>query len=133
MSVDKAHALDSKAAINNSLSEMRNETEHETDVNIWIKLEQPLALRLRVAAADGDHLLRIACLEGFCLRQMRREPLVRLFPDRAGVEDDHVRLLLLGRLTESELLEHALDPLGIVGLHLATEGRDVVATHEGRL
>ena len=34
-----------------------------------------------------------------------------------------------GRLAEPELLEHALDPLGVVGVHLAAERRDVVAAH----
>ena len=33
------------------------------------------------------------------------------------------------RLAEAELLEHALDPLGVVGVHLAPERRDVVALH----
>ena len=33
------------------------------------------------------------------------------------------------RLAEPELLEHALDALGVVRVHLAAERRDVVAAH----
>ena len=36
------------------------------------------------------------------------------------------------RLAEPERLEHALDPLGVVGVHLAPERRDVVAPHRRR-
>ena len=32
----------------------------ERDVDERIEVEEPLALRLRVAAADGDHLLGVA-------------------------------------------------------------------------
>jgi hypothetical protein len=64
---------------------------------------------------------------------VRGEALVGLLPDRAGVEDDHVRLDLGNRLPEAEVLEHALDPLRVVGVHLATEGRDVVAPHRETL
>src|SRR5439155_14057856 len=43
----------------------------------------------------------------------------------------HVGLLLRGRLAEAELLEHALDPLRVVGVHLAAERGDVIAAHAG--
>ena len=39
----------------------------------------------------------------------------------------------LGGLAEAELLEHALDPLGIVGVHLAAERGHVVAAHRCRV
>jgi hypothetical protein len=61
--------------------------------------------------------------------QIRRELRVGLLADRASVEDDDVGVVRARRLTEPELFEHAFDPLGIVGIHLATEGGDVVATH----
>ena len=35
------------------------------------------------------------------------------------------------RLAEAERLEHALDALGVVAVHLAAEGGDVVAPHPG--
>ena len=112
---------------------MRNRTRTEGDIDVGVKLKKAFALGLRVAAADGDHLLWITRLQGSRLREMGGEALVGLLPDRAGVEDDHVRLVLLRGLAETELLEHALDPLGIVGVHLTPEGRDVVPAHEPKL
>src|SRR5436189_70009 len=78
-----------------------------------------LALRLRVAAADRDHVLRIVLLQGSGLREMRRKLQVGLLADRAGVEDEHVRFLLRCGFAEPQLLEHALDPLAVVSVHLA--------------
>src|SRR5439155_84269 len=54
---------------------------------------------------------------------------VRLLADRAGVEDEHVGVVARVRLPQPELLEHALDPLRVVSVHLAAEGRDEVAAH----
>jgi len=93
----------------------------------------PLALRLRVAAADRDHLVRVGRLQRLRLRQVRGEPPVGLLPDRARVEDDHVRLGLPDRLAEPERLEHPLDPLGVVGVHLAPERGDVVPAHAAEM
>src|SRR5205814_169647 len=89
----------------------------------------PLALRLRVAPADGDHLLGVALLQRRRLREVGGEALVRLLADRAGVEDDHVGVGLPMRLPQAERLEQPFDPLRIVGVHLTPEGRDVVALH----
>jgi len=108
---------------------MRDGARTEGDVDVRVERKEPLALRLCVAAADGDELLRVAILDCARLREMRREALVRLLADRAGVEDEHVSLGLRGRLAEAEVLEHALDPLRVVGVHLAAERRDVVAPH----
>ena len=49
--------------------------------------------RLRPAAADADHALRVAPLERPRLVQVRDEALVGLLADRAGVEEDQVRVL----------------------------------------
>ncbi len=76
------------------VGQMRDRPGPERDVDERIELEDPLALRLRVAAADGDHALRVGLLQRPRLRQMRGKPLVGLLADRAGVEDDHVRLVL---------------------------------------
>src|SRR5581483_6632553 len=53
----------------------------------------------------------------------------RLLADRARVEDDDVRLVLRAGLAEAELLEHALDALAVVRVHLAPERRDEIAAH----
>jgi hypothetical protein len=58
---------------------------------------------------------------------VRREPRVRLLADRARVEDEDVGVVRLDGLAQAELLEHALDPLRVVGVHLAAERGDVVA------
>ena len=89
-----------------------------------------LALGLGVTPADGDHLLRVGELQHLGVPEVRGEALIGLLADRAGVEDDHVRVRLRDRLPQSELLEHALDPLRVVGVHLAAERGDVVAAHE---
>ena len=122
-------ALDALAARAEPLAQVRDRARPEGDVHVRVEREQPLALRLGVAAADGDHLLRLALLQRARLGEVRGEALVGLLADRAGVEDEHVGLVLLPRLAEPELLEHALDPLRVVGVHLAAERRDVVAAH----
>src|SRR5207253_3296078 len=78
---------------------------------------------------DRDHLVRLPLLERPRLRKVGGEPPVGLLADRARVEDEHVRLLLDRCLSQAELLEHAFDPLGVVGVHLAAERRDVVPAH----
>ena len=73
--------------------------------------------------------LRVALLEGARVAEVRREARVGLLADRAGVEDEHVGVVLGGRLAQAELLEQALDPLGVVSVHLAAEGANEVTTH----
>ncbi len=125
----EAAARDPDAARAEPVAEVRDRAGPEGDVDGRVELEDPLALRLRVAAADGDHAVRILALARGRLAEIRRELRVRLLADRAGVEDDDVGLGRRRRLPQSELLEHALDPLGVVSVHLAAEGRDVVAAH----
>src|SRR5262245_26265777 len=108
---------------------MRNRARAEGDVDVGVQREQPFLLRLRVTAAHCDHLLRVTLLERARLREMRGEALVGLLADRARVEDEHVGFRLLGGLPQAQLLEHALDPLRVVGVHLAAERGDVVAPH----
>ena len=108
---------------------MRDRTRPEGDVDVRVELEEPLPLGLGVAAADDDHLLGLALLQRRGLGEVRGEALVGLLADRARVEDEDVRLVLRHRLPEAERLEHALDPLRVVGVHLAPEGRDVVPLH----
>src|SRR6188472_503194 len=100
---------------------MRNRPGSEGDVDVRIEVEEPPALCLRIAAPDRDHLLGIASLQRSGLREVSREFLVRLFTNRAGVEDEDVRLVLRESLAEPELLQHALDPLAVVRVHLAAE------------
>ena len=123
----EAPARDAVAARAEPLAEVRDRARAERDVDLRVELEDPLALRLGVAAADGDHAVRVAPLARGRLAEVRGELRVRLLADRAGVEDDDVGLVGARRLAEAELLEHALDPLRVVRVHLAAERRDVIA------
>ena len=111
------------------LAEVRDRARAERDVDLRVELEDPLPLRLRVAAADGDDELGVLPLACARVAEIGRELRVRLLADRARVEDEHVRVLLRSGLAEPERLEHALDPLRVVSVHLAAERRDVVAPH----
>src|SRR5439155_11683380 len=67
------------------LAEVRDRAGPERDVDLRVQLEQPLALGLRVAAADRDNRLRVRALVCDCVAEMGRGLRVRLLPDRAGV------------------------------------------------
>ena len=114
------------------VAEVRDRAGAEGDVDERVELEDPLALRLGVAAADGDHRAGSRSLSAR-VAEVRGEPLVGLLADRAGVEDEHVGLVLRTASPSPRLLEHALDPLGVVSVHLAAEGGDVVALHGASL
>ena len=111
------------------LAEMRDRPRAESDVDVGVKREEPVALRLRVTAADGDDRVGLRALLRGCVPHVCRELRVGLLADRAGVEHDHVRLFPAPSLSEPELLEHALDALRVVGVHLAAERGDVIAAH----
>ena len=120
------HAVAARAE---PLAEMRDRARAERDVDLRIEREDAVALRLREAAADGDDRVGVRSLARAGVAEIRGELRVGLLPDRARVEDDDVRLLRARSLAEAELLEHALDPLRIVGVHLAAERRDGVPLH----
>ncbi len=111
------------------LAQMRDRARPERDIDERVEVEEPLALRLGVAAADRDHGVAAARLQRARLREVGREALIGLLADRAGVEHEHVGLVLRDRLAEPELLEHALDALAVVSVHLAAECGQVVALH----
>jgi hypothetical protein len=111
------------------LAEMRDRAGAERDVDERVEREEPLALGLGVAAADSDHFVRVTLFERAGLCEMGGKALIWLLADRAGVEDEHIRFVLGQGLPQSELLEHALDALRVVRVHLAAEGGDVVALH----
>src|SRR3990170_3801183 len=79
-------------------------TRTEGHVDERILVEDALPLRLRVATADGDDGARVARLQ------------------RLGVAE-----------VGSQPLEQAADALGVVRVHLAAEGRDLVSAHDGSL
>jgi hypothetical protein len=124
-------ALERESACADPLPEVRNGARAEGDVHERVLLEDAFALRLRIAATHGDH--EIGPLAFTCARvaEIRSEPSVRLLADGARVEHDDVCLLGRGRLPEPEGFEHAFDPLGVVGVHLAAERGHVVTAHQG--
>ena len=128
----EATAVDGVAAVRDPVAQMRNRSWAERDVDERIQLEDPLALRFGVAAADGDDDVRLLALPRAGVSEVGRKPRVRLLADRARVEHEDVRLVGVRRLAEPERLEHALDPLRVVSVHLAAERRDVVPPHRGR-
>ena len=125
----EAAARDAHSSGADPVAQVGDRARPEGDVHERVLLEDALALRFRVAAADRDHPLGVALLEDARVAEVRREPRVRLLADRARVEDEDVRVLRLDCLAQPELLEQALDPLGIVRVHLAPERGDVVALH----
>ena len=86
-------ALDPQASVTHPLREVRDRAGPERDVDERIELEDPLALRLRVAATHRDHELRVLALAGTGVAEICRQPRVGLLPDRARVENDDVRLV----------------------------------------
>ncbi len=101
----------------------------ERDVDEREALEHLVLDGLRPAAPDPDNPLRLFALEPLGLPQVRDEAGVGGLADRARVEQDQIGLGPLGRLAVAERLEHPLHPLGVVLVHLAAEGGEVVALH----
>ena len=58
LGVAEAAARDAVAARADPVAEVRDRARPEGDVDVRVELEEPLALRLGVAAADGDHRAR---------------------------------------------------------------------------
>ncbi len=99
----------------------------EGDVDERKPLEDLLLHRLRPAPPDAYDPPRVLRLEPLRLAEMGDEAVVRGLADRAGVEEDQVGLGALRGLCVAERFEHSPHPLGVVHVHLAAEGRDVVA------
>ena len=128
----EATAFDREAAGGDPVAEVRYRAGAEGDVDEWIELEDPLSLRLGVAATDGDDHVGTLALHGAGVPEVRREPCVGLLADGARVEDDDVGLVRGSCFAQPERLEHALDPLRVVRVHLAAERRDVIPPHRPR-
>ena len=128
----EATSVDREAAGCDPVAQVRDRAGTECDVDERIELEDPLSLRLGVAPADRDDDVGSLALHGAGVSEVRREPRVGLLADGARVEHDDVGLVRSGCLAQSERLEHALDPLRVVRVHLAAERGDVVPPHRAR-
>ncbi len=90
-------------------------------------LEHLVLERLRPAAAHADHPAGVLGLQPLGLAQVADEAVVGRLADGAGVEQDQVGAVARRRLAVAQRLEHALHALGVVLVHLAPEGGQVVA------
>src|SRR5439155_12884699 len=80
-------ARDAEAAGAEPLAKVRDRPGPECDVDGRVEREEPLALRLGVAAADRDDHLGTFALARGGIPHVRRELRVRLLADCARVED----------------------------------------------
>ena len=76
---------------------------------------------------------RVLGLQALGLAEVADQPVVGRLADRAGVEQDQVGAVALGGLLVAERLEHALHALGVVLVHLAPEGGEVVLLHRDQM
>ena len=75
----------------------------------------------------------LAALIGARWREVAVELVVGVLADRAGVEDDHVGLLADGHGGVPGILEQAGEALGVVDVHLAPVGADLVGARLRRV
>ncbi len=115
------------------LGQPRDLARAESHVDEREALEDLVLDRLRPATADADHALGVLGLQPLRVAEVGEEAAVGRLTDRAGVEEDQVGLVALGRGGVAERLEHALHALGVVLVHLTAERRHVIplAAHTG--
>ena len=111
------------------VTEVWDRTGPERHVDLRVQVENAVLLSFGEAAADRDHEVGVLPLPGPGVAEVRRELRVGLLANGAGVEDDDVGIVLRGSLAKAERFEHPLDALGIVAVHLAAEGGQVVTAH----
>ncbi len=98
----------------------------EDDVDVRRPAGDLGAVLLRQTAADGDLHARPGGLDGRQVAEVAVELVVGVLPDRAGVEDDDVRVGAGRGPHVACLLEQPGQPLGVVHVHLAPVGADLV-------
>ena len=74
------------------------------------------------AAAEDDHLLRVLFFGVGQDAKVPEDPLLRVFPDGAGVQQGQVRLSRVLRKGKAHGFQHAHDPLSVRHVLLAAEG-----------
>ena len=98
----------------------------EHQVHLRRALQERLAFLRGDAAADADQYLRVRGLQCFPATELRENFLLRLFADRAGVDQDDVGFGLdqrqLQTLLGREYVGHAVR---VIHIHLAALGLDV--------
>ena len=98
----------------------------EDDVDEGRAVEQRRAFLAGHAAPHADEQVRVGVLELLQPPQVRAHLVLRLVADGAGVEDDEIGILGLGRALPTLFgLKDVGDLLRVVGVHLAPEGAHV--------
>ncbi len=96
----------------------------EDQVHVTVGFPHPLRhpLFLGHAAAEDDDLLRVLLFGVSQNPQISEHPLLRVFPDGAGVQQHQVRLPGVLREGEAHFLQHTHEPLAVRHVLLAAEG-----------
>src|SRR5438105_7569344 len=90
------------------------------EVDPWRTIEEALPLLLRHAAADPDGQVAALLLQLAQTAEVRVDLLLRLIADRAGVEQDEVRLHLALHALVAAQLQAAGEALAVEIVHLTT-------------
>jgi hypothetical protein len=101
----------------------------EQQVHVGHAFEQALALLLGNAAGERDGEPRPLALELRDAPDLAAQLLLSLFANTAGVQQDQVGVIEATSFRMAGPAQHLADPLGIVRVHLATEGDDRIASH----
>ena len=100
----------------------------EDDVNPGRSSDDLGPVLLGQAAANGDLHARCARFDRGQVAEVAVELVVGVLPNCAGVEDDDVGRLVRARVDVAGLLEQPGEALGVVDVHLAPVGADVIRT-----
>ncbi len=85
-----------------------------------------VAVLLGQAAADGDLHVRVGLLARHQVADVAVELVVGVLPHRAGVEHHHVGVGALGCAAVAGGFQQSGEPLGVVDVHLAAVGADLI-------
>src|SRR5271166_2806705 len=107
----------------------------EHDVDIRRALHDRRALLAGNAATDANDEVRVRRLQGAHAAEVVKNPLLRLFSHRAGVEQYDVGLFgAIGQVESLGFVQQVGHLVRVVLVHLATEGADVeLLRHTGCL
>jgi hypothetical protein len=98
----------------------------EDDVHPRRLLDDGAAVLLRQAAADRDLHVRVGRLRRVQVAEVAVQPVVGVLAHRAGVEHDEIRGAVRVGSHVAGALEQAGEPLGVVDVHLAPVGANLV-------
>ncbi len=98
----------------------------EHDVHPWGLLEDGVAVLLRQAAADGDLHVGVGLLARREVAEVAVQLVVGVLADRAGVEHDDVGVGSVGRALVSGGFQQPGQSFGVVHIHLAAVGADLI-------